>query len=64
MNREHAQGAMDKAKGAIKEAIGKQTHDKELRTQGKMDKAKGEARQALGDAEEAMKETAHLSWHR
>ena len=44
-----------KAKGAVKDAAGKMTGDKELQAEGKMDKAKGEARHALGDAKDAAK---------
>ena len=43
MDREHVKGAADKAKGAIKDAAGKVTGDKELQTEGKLDKAKGDA---------------------
>ena len=43
MDREHVKGAADKAKGAIKDAAGKLTGDKELQSEGKLDKAKGDA---------------------
>ena len=45
MDREHVKGAADKAKGAIKDAAGKVTGDKELQAEGKLDKAKGSAQQ-------------------
>ena len=48
-------GAMDKAKGAVKDAAGKVTNDKNLQAEGKMDKAKGEARMAVGDVKDAVK---------
>ena len=51
MDREHVKGAADKAKGAIKEATGKITGDKELQTEGKLDKAKGSVHNAAGDAD-------------
>jgi uncharacterized protein YjbJ (UPF0337 family) len=35
MDREHIKGAADKAKGAIKDAAGKLTGDKELQSEGK-----------------------------
>ena len=41
MDREHVEGAADKAKGAIKDAAGKVTGDKKMQTEGKLDKAKG-----------------------
>ena len=55
MDKEHVKGAADKAKGAVKDAVGKAMGDKKLQAEGKMDKAKGEAREALGDAKDAAK---------
>jgi uncharacterized protein YjbJ (UPF0337 family) len=37
MDREHIKGVADKAKGAIKDAAGKVTGDKELQSEGKLD---------------------------
>jgi uncharacterized protein YjbJ (UPF0337 family) len=53
MDREHVKGAADKAKGAIKDAAGKATGDKELQTEGKLDKAKGSLHNAAGDVKDA-----------
>jgi uncharacterized protein YjbJ (UPF0337 family) len=53
MDREHVKGAADKAKGAIKDAAGKVTGDKELQTEGKLDKAKGSLHNAAGDVKDA-----------
>ena len=53
MDKEHIKGAADKAKGAIKDAAGKITGDKEMQAEGKFDKAKGAARQAVGDVKDA-----------
>ena len=55
MDKEHVKGAADKAKGAIKDAAGKMTGDKEMQAEGKLDKAKGSAHQAAGDIKDAMK---------
>ena len=55
MDKEHVKGAADKAKGAVKDAAGKLTDNKELQAEGKMDKAKCSAREALGDAKDAVK---------
>jgi uncharacterized protein YjbJ (UPF0337 family) len=55
MDKEHVKGAADKAKGAIKDAAGKVTGDKELQAEGKMDKAKGAAHSAVGDVKDAVK---------
>jgi uncharacterized protein YjbJ (UPF0337 family) len=53
MDKEHIKGAADKAKGAVKDAVGKMTGDKEMQAEGKFDKAKGAAHQAVGDAKDA-----------
>jgi uncharacterized protein YjbJ (UPF0337 family) len=49
MDREHIKGTTEKAKGAIKDTVGKATGDERLRAEGKLDKAKGTARKAAGD---------------
>jgi uncharacterized protein YjbJ (UPF0337 family) len=56
MDKEHVKGAADKAKGAVKDTVGKMTGDDRLRAEGKIDKAKGEARELAGDAKDAAKE--------
>ncbi len=53
MDKEHVKGAADKAKGAVKDAAGKMTGDKEMQAEGKIDKAKGAAHQAAGDVKDA-----------
>jgi uncharacterized protein YjbJ (UPF0337 family) len=55
MDKEHVKGAADKAKGAVKDAAGKLTGDKELQAEGKMDKAKGAVHSAVGDVKDALK---------
>ena len=55
MDKEHLKGAADKAKGAMKDAFGRMTDDKEMQVEGKIDKAKGAAHDALGDAKDARK---------
>jgi uncharacterized protein YjbJ (UPF0337 family) len=55
MDREHVKGAADKVEGAIKDAAGKVTGDKELQIEGKLDKAKGSAHNALGDLKDAVR---------
>jgi uncharacterized protein YjbJ (UPF0337 family) len=55
MDKEHIKGTADKAKGAIKDAVGKVTGDKELQAEGKMDKAKGSAHKAAGDVKDALR---------
>jgi uncharacterized protein YjbJ (UPF0337 family) len=55
VDKEHVKGAADKAKGAIKDAAGKMTGDKQMQAEGKLDKAKGAVHQAAGDIKDAMK---------
>ena len=58
MDSEHVKGAADKAKGAIKDAAGKVTGDKELQTEGRLDKAKGSVHDAAGDMKDALRNTS------
>jgi uncharacterized protein YjbJ (UPF0337 family) len=58
MDKEHVKGAVDKAKGAVKDAVGGLTGDTALQTEGKIDKAKGTARQAVGDVKDAARDIA------
>ena len=57
MDKQHAKGAMDKAKGAVKETAGKVMGDDKMRAEGKIDKAKGAARSAVGDVKDAAKKS-------
>jgi uncharacterized protein YjbJ (UPF0337 family) len=56
MDKEHIKGAADKAKGAVKDAVGGLTGKPGLQVEGKIDKAKGAAHEAVGDAKDAAKE--------
>ena len=58
MDREHVKGAADKAKGAIKDAAGKVTGDKELQAEGKLDKAKGSGHNAVGDVKDSLRDAS------
>ena len=49
-------GAMDKAKGTIKETAGKVMDDRKLEAEGKADKVKGHAKDAAEHAKKAVKE--------
>ncbi len=49
MDKQHVKGAADKAKGSIKDAVGRATGNTRLQAEGKGDKAKGGLRTALGD---------------
>jgi uncharacterized protein YjbJ (UPF0337 family) len=56
MDKEHVKGAADKAKGAVKDAVGGLTGDSKLQAEGKMDKAKGAVHSAIGDVKDAVKD--------
>ena len=58
MNEQHIKGAVDKTKGAVKDAAGKAMGDKEMQAEGKMDKAKGAAHKAAGDVKDALADAA------
>ena len=56
LDKEHIKGAADKAKGAVKDAVGGLTGHAKLQTEGKMDKAKGAVRTAVGDVKDGVKD--------
>ena len=56
MDKEHVKGAVDKTKGAVKDAVGGLTGDSKMQVEGKIDKAKGSARQTVGDAKDAARD--------
>jgi uncharacterized protein YjbJ (UPF0337 family) len=58
MDKEHVKGAADKAKGAIKDAVGKMTGNKRMQVEGKFDKAKGAAHEVVGDVKDAVRKAA------
>ena len=55
MNKDHLKGAVEKAKGAVKDAAGGLIGDSKLQAEGKLDKAKGAVHKAVGDAKNAVK---------
>jgi uncharacterized protein YjbJ (UPF0337 family) len=61
VDKEHVKGAADKAKGAVKEAAGKITGDKEIQAEGKFDKVKGAAHKAAGDIKDAARQAERHS---
>jgi uncharacterized protein YjbJ (UPF0337 family) len=56
MDKQHLKGATDKAKGAIKDAIGKSTGNERMQAEGKADKAKGDIRHAAGNVKDAARD--------
>ena len=58
MDEEHGKGLLDKAKGTVKEAVGKVTGNEKLEAEGKADKAAGAAHETAGDVKDAGKKVA------
>jgi uncharacterized protein YjbJ (UPF0337 family) len=56
MDREHIKATTEKAKGAVKETVGKLTGDRKRQAEGKLDKAKGAAHKVAGDVKEAARD--------
>jgi uncharacterized protein YjbJ (UPF0337 family) len=61
MDKEHIKGAADKAKGAVKDAVGGLTGKPGLQVEGKLDKAKGAAHKVAGNIKDAAKDADRTS---
>ena len=53
------EGALDNAKGNVKEAAGDLTGDKDLKNEGKVDQAAGSVKDAVGDAADKVKDVVN-----
>ncbi|HIG73745.1 MAG TPA: CsbD family protein [Bacteroidetes bacterium] len=53
-NEQKTDGALDEAKGKVKQAAGDLTDDASLHAEGQQDEAKGKLKQAAGDARKAL----------
>ncbi|HVA40333.1 MAG TPA: CsbD family protein, partial [Candidatus Binataceae bacterium] len=58
VDNDRVKGAVDKAKGSLKEAAGNLTGDAKLQAEGKADKAKGTVQNAVGSAKDALRENS------
>ena len=58
VDKNRVEGAMDKAKGVVKEGVGNLTGDEKLKGEGMADKAKGSAKTAVGGAKDAVRDAA------
>lgn len=54
MDKDRTEGAMDKAKGSIKQGVGNVTGDEKMKAEGAADKAKGKAENAVGGVKDAL----------
>ena len=50
------EGALDKAKGAVKEGVGKMTGDEKMQAEGMADKAKGQAKSTVGGVKDTVRD--------
>lgn len=55
MDKDRVEGAVDKAKGHVKEGAGKVTGDEKLQAEGKADKAAGKVKSAVGGIKDALR---------
>jgi uncharacterized protein YjbJ (UPF0337 family) len=58
MDKDRIHGAVDQAKGAIKEGAGKLTGDQKLQAEGKADKLGGKVESAVGGAKDSVRDAA------
>ena len=58
MDKEHVKGGIQKATGAVKDAVGGAVGNEKLQAEGKADKAAGAAREATGDVKDAGRNAA------
>jgi uncharacterized protein YjbJ (UPF0337 family) len=47
-NKQEMEGKFDKAKGAVKENVGRAIDDEEMETEGKIDRVKGDVKEGVG----------------
>jgi uncharacterized protein YjbJ (UPF0337 family) len=55
VDKNRVEGAADKAKGSVKDAVGKATGDEKMQAEGKADKAGGKAKSVVGGIKDAIK---------
>lgn len=55
MTDQHVKGAINSAKGTVKEGAGKLIGDRKLETKGKIQKVQGKAEDRLGDVQDAVR---------
>jgi uncharacterized protein YjbJ (UPF0337 family) len=56
MDKNRVEGAMDKAKGNVKKAVGDVTGDEKMKAEGEADKAKGAVKSAVGGIKDAVRD--------
>ncbi len=61
MDKNRISGAADKAKGAVKESVGKVTGNDRLRAEGTTDKIKGNVKEAAGKTADAARKVVDIA---
>ena len=61
MDKDRISGAANKAKGAVKDAVGSATGDTKMQAEGKADKAKGTVQNAAGGAKDVVRDATAKS---
>lgn len=56
MNKDQVEGALEKAKGSVKESVGKMVGNDKLEAEGAGNKAAGTVQKKVGDVKEAAKD--------
>ena len=56
VNKDQVEGVGKQAKGAVKDAVGKMTGNKQTQAEGKADKVAGKVQKGYGDAKEKIKD--------
>ncbi len=54
-------GAVDQAKGAVKDGVGKLVGDQKMQAEGKADKVAGKTESAVGGAKDTVRDAANKS---
>lgn len=57
MDKDRVEGAVEKAKGTVKDVVGKLTGDTKLQAESKAQKAGGTVQNAVGGAKDAIRES-------
>lgn len=61
VNKDQAKGALEKAKGSVKETVGKAVGSEKMQAEGAADKAAGTAQKGVGNVKEAAKDAVDSS---
>ena len=59
MDKDQIRGAIDQAKGTVKEAAGKKIGNKKMEDEGVVDKLTGKVESAVGDAKETLRDAVN-----